>query len=32
MPSCAGGWRYYLDEAEQEPQVAAQLAQTRAQE
>lgn len=31
-PALRRRWRYYMDEAEQEPQVAAQLAQIRAQE
>ena len=31
-PALRQRWRYYMDEAEQEPQVAAQLAQIRAQE
>lgn len=31
-PTLRRRWRYYMDEAEQEPQVAAQLAQIRAQE
>ena len=31
-PALRWRWRYYMDEAEQEPQVAAQLAQIRAQE
>lgn len=31
-PALRRRWRYYMDEAEQEPQVAAQLAQVRAQE
>lgn len=31
-PALCRRWRYYMDEAEQEPQVAAQLAQIRAQE
>ena len=31
-PALRRHWRYYMDEAEQEPQVAAQLAQIRAQE